>query len=101
MATTDPDAKGGPEPPPNLRVAESEAKECGNCQHYQRGHCDLPVLKNFVLPVNDSWVCDEWAKGGTDADAGETPAHDLKGAERNALIRVREHTRAPAASSQK
>jgi hypothetical protein len=96
----DADAKNAPQPPPNLRVANSEDRECGNCQHYQRGRCELPILKNFVLPVNDEWVCDDWKAGGTDADDGPMPGSNLKDAERNAFISVRAHQRAKASPQQ-
>lgn len=94
----DPDANAAP--PPNLRVADSESKECGNCEHYQRGRCELPVLKDFVLPVDDSWVCDDWKAGGTDTN-DQFKGKNLGEAEREALVRVRAHTRAKSASPTK
>lgn len=58
------DAKGAPKPPPNLRIAGDEAKECDSCKHFVRGKCS----EYSNLPVDDEWVCDSWAKGSPDDD---------------------------------
>ena len=77
----DPDAKGAPKPPPNLRVATDEAKECEVCAHFDRGKC---VLYNH-LPVDDEWVCDSFKKGdGTDTDDDGPEPKNLREAEQKA-----------------
>jgi hypothetical protein len=86
-----PDAKGVPKPPPNLRVSDDENKECGNCSYYKSGRCTLPVPPYNNLPVVDEWVCDEWKAGGSDPDAFQ--GKNLGEAEQEALVRVRAHTR--------
>ena len=88
-----PDAKGVPKPPPNLRVSDDENRECDSCTHYQRGKC---ALYNS-LPVDGEWVCDSYAPSGV-RDPDDVPGKNLRDAERNALVRVREHTRSRAAA---
>lgn len=92
----DADAQNAPKPPPNLRVANDESRECGNCSYYKRGRCELPILKDFVLPVSDEWVCDDWKAGGTDTDNQPFQGKNLSDAEREARIRVRAHSRGRA-----
>lgn len=96
-----PDAKGAPKPPPNLRVSSDEARECDTCSYYKRGKCSM--YSN--LPVDDEWVCDSWEKGepeDAEDQAEETPAEDqpktLKDANAEARIRVRQHFRRARAS---
>ena len=52
-----PDAKGHPEPPPNLRMSKDEQRECDTCTHYDSGRCELyPAVGH----VDGEWVCDDW-----------------------------------------
>ena len=78
-----------PQPPPNLRVSDSEVRECGSCKYYQHGRCTHADYN--MLPVVDEWVCDSWAKGSqTDTDADDQPEPKNL---REATVRVREHFR--------
>jgi hypothetical protein len=68
------DTATAPAPPPNLRMSAQEDRECGNCVHYDNGHC-----KKFApLCVDDEWVCDAWKAGGRDTEPGEAPASSAK-----------------------
>lgn len=80
-----PDAKGGPAPPPNLRVSDTEDRECDSCAHYQRGRCELPVLKDFVLPVDGEWLCDGYSKGRNDPDDQPRTLREARGPAREYL----------------
>jgi hypothetical protein len=92
----DPDAQAAPKPPPNLRVADDENRECDNCSHYQRGKCVL----YSSLPVDGEWVCDSWEKGTAQGDDAPFKGKNLSEAEAEARIRVREHTRGRAQGKQ-
>jgi hypothetical protein len=84
-----------PSPPPNLRVATDENRECDTCTHFSRGKC----TKYNNLPVDDEWICDSWVKGSqqdTDTDQPFT-GKSLKEANTEALVRVRAHSRRAAA----
>ena len=85
-----------PDPPPNLRVAESDAKDCGNCEYYTDvavGHCS----KYSNLPVNAGWLCDSWEadtdKSGPDADDKPVPREQQAKTLSDARVKVREHFR--------
>jgi len=87
------DAGSTPKPPPNLRVAEDENRECDNCTYYSRGRC----TQYSNLPVDGEWVCDTWKQGSeSGADDTEDKPFDgknLKEADAEARVRVREHFR--------
>src|SRR5215475_6622066 len=53
-----------PEPPPNLRVATDENKECDVCEYYDRGKC----TKYSRLPVDGEWTCDSFEKDPSKSD---------------------------------
>jgi hypothetical protein len=79
-------AEQGTTPPPNLRTASEEDKECGNCVFYDNVHC----TKFPPLCVDDEWVCDAWKAGGKDTD--EEPAssaHSVRQAGKQALANLR------------
>jgi hypothetical protein len=78
-----------PAPPPNLRVADDESRECDTCKHDKDGKCTL----YSDLPVNDEWVCDDWAKGSKPDDDSDIPASEQASNLRDASVRVRAHFR--------
>lgn len=88
----DPDAQGAPKPPPNLKVADTEGQECGNCSYYKEGMCGMCTLYSNLC-VDDSWVCDSWKSGGTDTEDQPFRGKNLSDAEAEARIRVRAHSR--------
>jgi hypothetical protein len=49
-----PTRRTGRETPPNLRMADSGTRLCGNCQYFQ-GMCRM-----YDYPVNSGQVCDSW-----------------------------------------
>jgi hypothetical protein len=81
------DTDVSPAAPPNLRAAEDESKECGNCVYFDRTHC----TKFPPLCVSDEWVCDAWRAGGKDTDEGPAPpaAKTIRDAQRIALAHAR------------
>ena len=104
MATTDeeagesPDVESAepPDPPPNLRVATDENRECDTCRFDTRGRC----TKYSNLPVDDEWVCDSWVKGSQSDSDTDQPFNgkSLQAANNEALVRVRAHNRRRAAA---
>jgi hypothetical protein len=87
------DSPSAPKPPPNLRVADSESRECDNCSHYSRGKC----VKYSNLPVDGEWLCDSWEKGSQEdpdkPDAEPVPVSEQARTTREAGVRVRAHFR--------
>ena len=77
-----------PAPPPSLRAATEENRECGNCVYFDTTHC----TKFPPLCVSDEWVCDAWKAGGKDTDDGP-PAHTVRQAGRGALARINARSR--------
>jgi hypothetical protein len=74
-----------PPAPPGLHEAADENRECGNCVYYRSsGAC----AKFPPLVVSDEWLCGAWKAGGKDTDEGP-PAHTVRQAGRNALVRLR------------
>jgi hypothetical protein len=83
MATATSDQ--GPAPPPNLRTAPDEDKECGNCVYYDNVHC----TRFPPLCVDDEWLCDAWKAGGKDTEPGEpTGAKTVRDAGKETLARL-------------
>jgi hypothetical protein len=78
-----------PKPPPNLKVATDEARECDTCKYDERGKCTL--YSN--LPVDDEWVCDDWVKGSKPDTDSDIPTDQQAKTTREASVRVREHFR--------
>ena len=74
------ESEAPPEPPPNLRVATDENKECDVCTYDVRGRCS----KYSNLPVDDEWVCDAFKRDAAKSDPDNVPRdqqpRDLKGA---------------------
>lgn len=95
----EPDVKAAPKPPPNLRVASDESRECEVCSHFDRGRC---VLYNH-LPVDDEWVCDSFAKGDkADTDDDGPEPKNLRQAEQKAhRLRRKARSQADEESSEK
>ena len=87
------DSPSAPKPPPNLRVAADESRECDNCTFYARGKC----VKYSNLPVDGEWLCDSWEKGSqTDSDTDDSkavPVAEQARTTREAGVRVRAHFR--------
>lgn len=72
-AEIDPDQ--GEVTPPNYHEATDGANRCGACGFFDGGHC-----RNYEIPVEVGFVCDDWIKsdtpygeGATKAAAKETP----------------------------
>jgi hypothetical protein len=81
-----PDTAAAPAPPPNLRMSEQEAKECGSCIFYDNVHCS----KFPPLCVDDEWLCDAWKAGGKDTDVDQgPPPRTVREAQRQSLARLR------------
>lgn len=89
-----PDAKGTPSPPPNLRVSAEEDKECDGCKMFISRGAQEPFdgrcTGYSLLPVCGEWVCDSWAPA---ASQDEEEREDQPKSLSDARIKVREHFR--------
>lgn len=74
-------------PPPNLRVAPTDQRDCGDCAHYKTtGEC----VKYPPACVAEGWLCNGFdPKSGSGVFKGRTLAE----ARDEAYVRVRAHTR--------